>query len=117
MALEITDDEFDDLVAEALDRIPESFWDKVENVVVLVEPTPPPDEPDLLGYYDGIPLSERDSGYAGVLPDRVVLFRQPLIEMSQDRDDLAAEIAITVIHEIGHFFGFDDDELDRFGWA
>ncbi|MDR1807640.1 MAG: metallopeptidase family protein [Propionibacteriaceae bacterium] len=117
MAVDISDEDFELLVGEALDSIPDEFWEKVDNVVVLVEPYPPDDEPDLLGLYDGIPLSERDSGYTGVLPDRVLIFREPLKEMCHDRAELAEEIAITVVHEIGHFFGFDDDDLDDLGWG
>ncbi|MDR1265916.1 MAG: metallopeptidase family protein [Propionibacteriaceae bacterium] len=117
MAVDISDQEFDELVAEALDTIPERFWDRVDNVVVLVESTPPSDEPDLLGFYDGTPLSERDSWYSGVLPDRVMLFREPLKAMCADRAELAEEIAITVVHEIGHFFGFEDHDLDDLGWG
>jgi predicted Zn-dependent protease with MMP-like domain len=117
MAVEISDEEFDDLVSEALDTIPEAFWQRVENVVVLVEDEPPDSDPDLLGYYDGIPLSERDSWYSGVLPDRVLLFRGPLKEMCHSREELAEEIAITVVHEIGHFFGFDDHDLGDLGWG
>jgi len=117
MAVKISDKDFDALVGEALDTIPESFWDRIDNVVVMVEDEPPDDEPDLLGVYDGIPLSERDSWYSGVLPDRVVLFRGPLKRLCQDRAELEEEIAITVVHEIGHFFGIDDDELDELGWG
>jgi len=117
MAVDITDEEFDALVEEALDTIPQELWDRVDNVVVLVEDEPPEDEPDLLGVYDGISLSERDSMYGAVLPDRVTLFRRPLKEMCDDRDDLAEEIAITVVHEIGHFFGLEEDELHELGWG
>jgi predicted Zn-dependent protease with MMP-like domain len=117
MAVEISDADFDRLVDEALDSIPEQFWERVENLVVLVEPEAPPEEPNLLGLYDGIPLSERDSMYGGVLPDRVLVFREPLKRVALDRADLAQEIAITVVHEIGHFFGFDDDDLDDMGWG
>jgi predicted Zn-dependent protease with MMP-like domain len=117
MAVDISDDDFDELVSEALDTIPEEFWERVDNVVVVVEAEPPEDEPDLLGLYDGIPLSERDSGYGMVLPDRVILYRSTLKELCDDRDDLAEEIAVTVVHEIGHFFGFDDHDLDDLGWG
>ncbi|MDR0416870.1 MAG: metallopeptidase family protein [Propionibacteriaceae bacterium] len=117
MAVDISDADFDKLVDDALAAIPERFWDRVDNLVVLVEPWPPPDDPDLLGLYDGVPLSERDSGYGAVLPDRVLIFREPLKELAKDRADLAKEIAITVTHEIGHFFGFDDHDLDELGWA
>ncbi|MDR1450365.1 MAG: metallopeptidase family protein [Propionibacteriaceae bacterium] len=117
MAVDVSDEEFDQLVGEALDSIPGRFWERVENLVVLVEPRPPADEPDLLGLYEGIPLSERDSSYGAALPDRVLIFREPLKRIAQDRADLADQVAVTVVHEIGHFFGFDDDDLDELGWA
>jgi predicted Zn-dependent protease with MMP-like domain len=117
MAVAISDEDFDELVGEALESIPDHFWDRVENLVVLVEAEPPADEPELLGLYDGVPLSERDSAYGAVLPDRVLIFREPLKRLAVDREDLASEIAVTVVHEIGHFFGFDDDDLDDLGWS
>ncbi|MDR1386128.1 MAG: metallopeptidase family protein [Propionibacteriaceae bacterium] len=117
MAVDITDDEFEELVAEALDSIPTDFWDRVDNLVVLIEPEPPESDPELLGLYDGIPLSERDSSYGAVLPDRVLIFRGPLRRMAFDKADLAEQVAITVVHEIGHFFGFEDDDLDELGWG
>jgi len=117
MAVDISDDDFDDLVSQALDTIPEAFWERVENVVVMVEDEPDPEEPNLLGVYDGIPLSERDSWYSGVLPDRVLLFRRPLKEFCRDREELAEEIVVTVVHEIAHFFGIEVDHLDELGWG
>ncbi|MDR1213602.1 MAG: metallopeptidase family protein [Propionibacteriaceae bacterium] len=117
MAVDISDDEFEDLVAEALDSIPPSFWERVDNLVVLIEPEAPESDPDLLGLYDGISLSERDTSYGMVLPDRVLVFRESLKRFSQNRADLAEQVAITVVHEIGHFFGFEDDDLDELGWG
>jgi len=117
MAVDITDEDFDELVAQALDLIPQEFWDKVDNVVVQVVDEPPEDEPDLLGLYEGVALSERDFGYAGTVPDQVLIFRGPLRRLVDTVEDLREEIAITVIHEIGHYFGIDDDHLDDLGWG
>ncbi|MDR0959864.1 MAG: metallopeptidase family protein [Propionibacteriaceae bacterium] len=117
MAVSISDDEFDILVGEALDEIPEEFWEKVDNVVVQVQDLPEDGSRNILGLYEGIPLSERDSWYAGVLPDIVWIFRTPLKAMARDEDDLREQIGITVVHEIGHFFGLDDHHLEELGWG
>lgn len=116
MAVDISDEEFDVLVGEALDLIPPELMELVDNVVILVETEPPPGEGDLLGLYDGIPLSERDTTYAGVLPDRIFIYRRPLRELCDDLDELTDEIAVTVIHEVAHAFGIDDDRLHELGW-
>ncbi len=117
MSVEISDEAFDQAVSDALDRLPEEFLDRLDNVVVMVEDDPPADEPDLLGVYEGIPLTERGFDYDFVLPDRIVLFRNPLKAMTTTTDELVEEIAVTVVHEIGHFFGIDDDHLDELGWG
>lgn len=109
--------EFDEAVADALDEVPVQLLDMLDNVVFLVEDEPPAAEPDLLGVYDGTPLTERDHGWeAGALPDRITLFRGPLTRMCADADELRWEIAITVVHEIAHHFGIDDAALDELGY-
>ena len=110
--------EFESIVEEALDDVPEELMAMLDNVVFLVEDEPPADDPDLLGVYDGIPLTERDSGWGlGNLPDRITLFRGPLTRMCDDIDDLREEIAVTVVHEIAHHFGIDDATLHELGWG
>lgn len=109
-------EEFEALVDEALESIPDQFWDQVENLVVLVEDDPPPDRPGLLGLYDGVPLTERGD-YAGVLPDRVFIYMHPTLAMCQTPEEVADEVRVTVVHEIGHFFGIDDEELHELGWS
>jgi predicted Zn-dependent protease with MMP-like domain len=89
----------------------------MDNVVVLVEDEPPPDDPELLGLYDGTPLTERDGGYAGVMPDRVTIFRNPLLRMCLSDAEVVEEVRITVVHEIAHHFGIDDDRLHDLGYA
>ena len=117
MADEVADAEFEAMVDEALDRIPPVLAELVTNVVVLIEAEPPPDDRDLLGLYDGVDLTRRDSSYAGVLPDRITLFRGPLLRLCETRDQLRREIEITVVHEVGHHFGIDDDRLHELGYS
>jgi predicted Zn-dependent protease with MMP-like domain len=106
---------FEDLVSEALDLIPPDLAAAVDNVVVLVADRHP-DDPDLLGLYEGIALTERDSTYAGALPDTVTIFRESLLEICESEDEVVEEVAITVIHELAHHFGIDDQRLHELGW-
>jgi predicted Zn-dependent protease with MMP-like domain len=115
--VDVTPEQFDDLVAAALDTLPAPLAALLDNVVVLVEAEPPASDPDLLGLYDGVPLTERDSGYTFVPPDRILLFRGPLTRMCHDEDELAEELRVTVVHEVAHHFGIDDDHLDELGWG
>ena len=107
---------FDELVSDALDLIPPELGAATDNVVVLVEDRSP-EEPDLLGLYQGIALTERDSSYAGSLPDIITIYRDALLEICETDDDVVEEVAVTVIHEIAHHFGIDDDRLHQLGWA
>jgi predicted Zn-dependent protease with MMP-like domain len=110
--------EFELAVGDALDEVPPELMRLLDNVVFLVEDEPPADEPDLLGIYDGTPLTERgDAWAAGSLPDRITIFRGPLQRMCDDRDELLDEIAVTVVHEIAHHFGIDDERLHELGWG
>ena len=116
--VELTLAEFEAAVADALDEVPAELLDLMDNVVVLVEQEPPADEPDdLLGLYVGTPLTERDDGWAGSLPDRIMIFRGPTLRMCADRDEVIDEVAVTVVHEIAHHFGIDDDRLHALGWG
>ena len=114
--IEMTRERFEELVAEALDQVPAELSALIDNCVVLVEDEPPADDPDLLGLYDGTPLTERDSTYAGVLPDRITIFRNPTLEMCDTEDDVVDEVNVTVVHEIAHHFGIDDDRLHELGY-
>jgi predicted Zn-dependent protease with MMP-like domain len=112
MALE----EFEDAVRDALDEIPDELAELMDNVVVLVEDDPPAGE-DLLGLYEGTPLTERGSWWAaGSLPDRITIFRRPTLAICDTRDDVVDEVAVTVVHEIAHHFGIDDSRLHELGW-
>jgi predicted Zn-dependent protease with MMP-like domain len=106
---------FEELVAEALDGLPAWVLERLDNVEVLVEDEPPPDRRGLLGLYEGIPLTRRGSGYFGVLPDRITLFRATIEAVAEDEQDLRELIRETVIHEVAHFFGISDERLGELG--
>ena len=114
--LEMSREEFEDLVAEALDEIPDELARLVDNVVFVVEDDVPQGEEPLLGLYEGVPLTERGSWYAGVLPDRITIYRNPILEICDTEDDVLDEVHITVVHEIAHHFGIDDDRLHELGY-
>ncbi|MFE7122315.1 metallopeptidase family protein [Streptomyces sp. NPDC057654] len=120
--LEMTREEFEGLVAEALDRIPPELTRLMDNVAVFVEDEPPAEEPELLGLYEGTPLTERGEWYAGVLPDRITIYRGPTLRMcasreDASREDVVAETEVTVVHEIAHHFGIDDERLHALGYG
>jgi predicted Zn-dependent protease with MMP-like domain len=113
--------QFEDVIRETLDSLPDWVHDALDNVEVLVI-----DEPDeehdtegqgLLGLYIGLPLSERGADYAGELPDEIYIFRRPHLELGLPPYQLRDEIVRTLIHEIAHYFGIDDDHLDEIGWG
>ena len=107
---------FDELVSDALDLIPQQLAAVMDNVVVLVADHHP-DEADLLGLYEGVALTERDSNYAGSLPDTITIYRDALLDVCDSEDQVVEEVKITVVHEIAHHFGIDDDRLHELGWA
>ena len=117
MPLDLDPAEFDAMVGRALDGLPEDLAGLVENVVVLVEAEALADDPDLLGLYDGLALTERPANHAGMLPDRILLFRGPLLDMADTVEDLEEEVRITVVHEVAHHFGLDDGRLHKLGWG
>ena len=110
--------EFEDAVRDALDLLPPELADQMDNVVVLVEDHPPEGEPpDLLGLYEGTSLTERDHWWAaGSLPDRITIFRIPTLEVCDSVEEVVEEVAVTVIHEVAHHFGIDDERLHELGW-
>jgi len=113
----ITDDEFEILVVEQLDLLPDEMVDGLDNLVFVVEAQPEDGSLDLLGLYDGIALSERGHYGYGELPDRIVLYREPLVDIAEDLEDLKDQIHVTLVHEIAHFYGIDDEQLHELGWS
>jgi predicted Zn-dependent protease with MMP-like domain len=116
MVVRMSPQRFDELVSDALDLIPPKLAAAIDNVVVLVEARHP-EEADLLGLYEGVALTERDSSYSGSLPDAITIYRDALLDICDTDSDVVEEVAITVIHEIAHHFGIDDDRLHELGWA
>jgi predicted Zn-dependent protease with MMP-like domain len=106
---------FEQIVVAALDELPEWIRERLDNVDVLIEEEPPPDQPALLGLYQGIPLTQRGFHYAGVLPDRITLFRGPIERAVRSEAELQGLIRHTVVHEFAHFFGISDDRLREIG--
>jgi predicted Zn-dependent protease with MMP-like domain len=108
-------DRFVELAADALDALPGWIQERLDNVEVLVEDDPPPDQPGLLGLYEGIPLTRRGFHYAGVLPDRITLYRSTIERAARDEDELREAIRDTIVHEVAHFFGISDQRLEELG--
>lgn len=119
---DMSEADFEAAVTDALNRIPAEVARAMDNVAVFIDDdyTPQPGEdPDtvLLGLYEGVPLTERDSWWdAGSLPDRITIYRQPILDICSSREDVVEEVAITVVHEIAHHFGIDDQRLHELGW-
>jgi predicted Zn-dependent protease with MMP-like domain len=114
--LDVPADRFEELVADALDEIPDALWRLVDNLAVVVREGS--DGSALLGLYDGVPLTQRDASYDGmVLPDRISIFRRPILAMCDDEAEVVAQVRITVVHEVAHHFGIDDERLEELGWA
>lgn len=106
---------FEEIVERALASLPPELRAAVANVEIAVEDEHP-DDPDLFGLYEGVPLPERGD-WAGALPDRIRIFRRPLEESFRDPRELEEEIRITVLHELAHYFGLDEDRLDDLGYS
>jgi predicted Zn-dependent protease with MMP-like domain len=115
--VELDAEAFEALVVDELDQLPDEMVDGLENVIFVVEDRPEDGSLDLLGLYDGFALTERDRYGLGEMPDRIVLFREPLLQAATDEAGLRDEIHITLVHEIAHFYGIDDNRLHDLGWA
>jgi predicted Zn-dependent protease with MMP-like domain len=105
---------FEELVAAALDGLPQELGRAMNNVAVTVEHNPGP--PGLLGLYQGVPLTSRTASYGGVLPDRITIYRQAICAICHSEGEVATQVRQTVIHEVAHHFGIDDDRLAELGW-
>ncbi len=112
--IDIDPERFEDLVATALDGLPPELGREMSNVAVTVQHEPGP--PDLLGLYEGIPLTDRTTFYAGVLPDRITIYRQAICAICDSEEEVADQVRRTVIHEVAHHFGIDDERLAELGW-
>ncbi|WP_410810812.1 metallopeptidase family protein [Micromonospora sp. 067-2] len=115
--MEMGRERFEELVADALDEVPGELLGLMDNVVILVEDDPPGGEPGLLGLYEGHALTDRGWNYAGVLPDRIFIYRRPILRICHSDEDVVDEVAVTVVHEIAHHFGIDDARLHSLGWG
>ena len=113
----MTRERFEELETGAMDTVPAELAALVDNCVVLVEDDPPAGDPDLLGLYDGTPLTERGQDYTMALPDRITIFRSPTLAMCESEEEVVEEVRITVVHEIAHHFGIDDDRLHDLGYG
>jgi predicted Zn-dependent protease with MMP-like domain len=116
MPVEMSRARFEELVSDALDQVPREFAAAMDNVVVLVEEFNE-EAPTILGLYHGVALTERTSHYGGVLPDRISIYRGPILSMCHSDEQVVHEVLITVMHELGHYFGIDDRRLHELGWG
>ena len=112
--IQIEPERFEDMVVTALDGMPEQLGKLMRNVAVTVEHRPGP--PGLLGLYQGVPLTNRTSQYAGVLPDHITIYRQAICAICHTEAEVADQVRRTVVHEVGHHFGIDDPRLRELGW-
>ena len=115
--MDMTADAFEELVVDELDRLPDDMVEGLDNVVFVVEDRPEDGSLDLLGLYDGLALTERTQYGMGELPDRIVVYREPHLAACDDEDKLRDEVHTTLVHEIAHFYGIDDEQLHELGWA
>lgn len=111
----MTLERFEQLVDAAINVIPDDLARHIDNVTIAIEDEPPADSPNLLGLYEGIPLTRRGSWYIAAMPDRIRIFRLPILRMCTTQAEVVEEVYITVVHEIAHHFGIDDDTLHELG--
>ncbi|MEX3517921.1 metallopeptidase family protein [Corynebacterium camporealensis] len=112
----VSEERFDEMVNAALDKIPDEFVHHMRNLVIMVEDYNP-DQPQLLGLYEGVSLTERTHDHTGFLPDAIFIYRHALQSICHSEEELAHEVEVTVFHELGHYFGFEEDRLHELGWG
>ena len=117
MTLELDRAAFEQLVIDELDLLPDEMVEGIENVVFVTEDRPEDGSLSLFGLYQGVALTHRERYGFGELPDRIVIYREPMLHAFHTMDELRDQVHVTLVHEIGHYFGLDDDELHRLGWA
>ncbi len=115
--VEMDADTFEILVGDELDQLPEDMVDGLDNVVIVVEDRPEDGSLDLLGLYDGVALTERGQYGFGEMPDRILIYREPLLAICADIDELRDQVHVTLVHEIAHYYGIDDTKLHELGWG
>ncbi len=116
--IEIDEGHFEELVGYALDMIPDELAKLIANVAVLIEEESPPGSATLLGLYQGIPLTERGAAtYSGFLPDSITIYRRPILAICDTYEDVIRQVRITVAHEVGHYFGIDEERLHELGYG
>ncbi|MCX6458747.1 MAG: metallopeptidase family protein [Actinobacteria bacterium] len=114
--IDMSFEEFEDLVAQALERVPVELARMVDNVVIVVEEHSPPGD-ELFGLYEGVPLTSRGSTYVAAMPDRISIYRRPILRACRTREEVVTQVVVTVVHEIAHHFGIDDHRLHELGWG
>ncbi len=112
----VSQDEFEEMINSALDTIPEQFARHMTNLVVLARDFNE-DNPTLLGLFEGVPLPEQHANHTGYLPDAVFIYKEALEAICEDADQLREEVTVTVLHEVGHYFGLEEHELHELGWG
>ena len=117
MSIDLDAAAFEDLVISELDLLPDEMVEGIENVAFVTEDRPDDGSLDLFGLYQGVALTHREHYGFGELPDRIVLYREPLLAACDDLQKLRDEVHITLVHEIGHYYGLDDEQLHELGWA
>ncbi|MDP9398810.1 MAG: metallopeptidase family protein [Actinomycetota bacterium] len=115
--LEMSEERFEELVGDALDGVPPELARLMRNVAVFVEDRAPDDLGELLGLYEGTPLTERGEWYTGVLPDRITIYREPILALCRSPGEVVEQVRVTVVHEIAHHFGIDDERLHDLGYG
>ncbi|WP_403024312.1 metallopeptidase family protein [Salinibacterium sp. GXW1014] len=115
--LELSAEEFEQLVIDELDLLPDEMVDGLDNLIFVTEDRPEDGSLDLLGVYEGVAITDRGQYGFGELPDRIVLFREPLLAACEDMDELKDQIHVTLVHEIAHYYGIDDVQLHELGWG
>jgi predicted Zn-dependent protease with MMP-like domain len=113
----LDEEQFEALVVEGLDALADEIVEGLDNVVFVTDARPEDGSLDILGLYDGIALTERGQYGFGELPDRIILYREPLVAICESLDELKEQIHITLVHEIAHYYGIDDEQLHKLGWA
>lgn len=112
----VSEERFDQMVEAALDKVPDEFVAQMRNLVILVEDYNP-ENPQLLGLYEGVALPQRTFDHTGYLPDAITIYRGALQDWCHTEEELADEVEVTVFHELGHYFGLEEHELHQLGWG